>query len=262
MTGWGKEKESGVAELEDVDVDNFIRLCQFAYTGDFTVPKPSVDVTEQSEEADKKLAEALSKVVESDDEYLGFFPRSSKTIKKGRKGKNVTGWGLEDETLEEQQQRLQQGAAQRQQQKFSEQIFCTEFPSTTLARSCEPQTNSSASQNYTPVFVGYASLYALADQYMIESLKSLTLHKLHKTLVDFTLYAERVSDILELVQYTYSNSITHDYGGDQLRSLITEYVVLKIEIIDKSEQFAAVLEEGGPFVRDFWRLYRENHHLS
>jgi hypothetical protein len=256
MTGWAKEKETGTAQLEDVDEDSFIRLCQFAYTGDFAVPKPLVEVTEKSEQAHVVIPEIPASFgfgyQAPPTEWGGFGVPPQSTNAFGSKPFGSGAFGSS------QKSKLRSGAEATRKLAFRTKTFCTEFPSVALARSCEVKPTS-ATNSYMEVLHSYASLYALADRYMIESLKSLTLHKLHKTLVDFPLSETRVNDILELAHYTYSGSSTHDYGGDQLRSLVAEYVVCEIAIIGKTERFLTMLEEGGPFVRDFWRLYREDH---
>ncbi len=54
----------------------------------------------------------------------------------------------------------------------------------------------------------------------IDALKTLSLHKLYRTLVNFALYATRRSDIVELVQYAYSDDHKLDLlnGAEGLRA--------------------------------------------
>ncbi|KAF2135118.1 uncharacterized protein K452DRAFT_213695, partial [Aplosporella prunicola CBS 121167] len=119
-----------------------------------------------------------------------------------------------------------------------------------------PPTNQNARENFTTVLLSHARLYSFADKYGIEALRLLTLHKLHKTLVGFTLYNARISDIIALLRYTYSDEHTLDYDNkvDDLRALVSEYVVCEIETIGRTKAFLDLIEEGGPFVRDWWTL--------
>lgn len=70
-----------------------------------------------------------------------------------------------------------------------------------------------------------------ADKWGIDSLKTLTLFKLHGTLKTFTLYEARCSDIVELLRYTFSTTHTPDLvdGVDGLRSLVMLYTACEVE---------------------------------
>ncbi len=48
--------------------------------------------------------------------------------------------------------------------------------------------NDESEKDFTQVFLKHAHLYVLAEKYKIEHLKKLILHKIHKTLVSFTLH--------------------------------------------------------------------------
>ncbi len=110
------------------------------------------------------------------------------------------------------------------------------------------------------MFLAHARLYVFADKYGIESLKHLSLHKLHKTLITFTLYKARIRDVIELARYAYSDDHTPEYedGVDELRALVSQYITCEIDTIGQSKEFISLLEEGGAFVRDFWVLVRKN----
>jgi len=66
-------------------------------------------------------------------------------------------------------------------------------------------------------------------------------------------------DVIALVRYAYSNDNTPDYDSDivdDLRRLVTQYVGCEFKAFANTEQFCSLLEEGGPFVRDWWSLVR------
>lgn len=106
------------------------------------------------------------------------------------------------------------------------------------------------------MFLAHARLYVFADKYGIEPLESLSLHKLHATLKSFTLYRARVGDILKLVRYAYENG--PGYKSNKLRALVSEYIACEIDTIGGTKRFFALMEEGGLFVRDFWKLVQKN----
>jgi hypothetical protein len=89
---------------------------------------------------------------------------------------------------------------------------------------------------------------------LITLLKALTLDKLHKTLLNFKLYAERVKVIIKLVRYVYSNPDLLDSGDDgtldNLRKLVVDYVICEIDTIRKYNKFTKYVEEGKEFVGD------------
>ena len=139
---------------------------------------------------------------------------------------------------------------------FDIKFTCSTLPRQRIVSSCETIPNSHAKQDYTGVFLAHAGLYVFADKYGIEPLESLSLHKLHITLKSFTLYRARVGDILKLVRYAYENG--PDYEKNKLRTLVSEYVACEIDTIGETKRFLALMEEGGPFVRDFWKLVQKN----
>jgi hypothetical protein len=142
---------------------------------------------------------------------------------------------------------------------FGAKCFCPDgLPRKPILSGCDPVANTSSDQDFTNVFLAHARLYTFAEKYLIEPLKQLTLHKLHKTLVAFDLYESRVGDVLELARYAYSDHTrsarTDEEETDGLRNLVVEYMGYEIDTINKSKQFTDLLEEGGEFVRDFWAI--------
>ena len=61
----------------------------------------------------------------------------------------------------------------------------------------------------------------------VRTLKTLSLHKLHKTLVTFTPYSARLSDVVELVRYTYAHTPDLAHEMDDLRALVMGYLTLR-----------------------------------
>jgi hypothetical protein len=138
---------------------------------------------------------------------------------------------------------------------FDTKFICSTLPRQRIINSCEITPNSHAKQDYTGVFLAHAGLYVFADKYGIEPLESLSLHKLHVTLKSFTLYRARIGDILKLVRYAYEKG--PDYESNKLRALVSEYVACEIDTIGKAKRFLALMEEGGLFVRDLWKLVQK-----
>jgi hypothetical protein len=118
--------------------------------------------------------------------------------------------------------------------------------------------NKSEDENFTPVFLAHARLYAFANMQLATPLIDMALQKLYRTLMDFTLYEDRVNDILDLARYAYYNESIParkpDGTIDPLRLLIIEYMAVNINSLDESTEFAQMMEDGGEFVGDLWGL--------
>jgi hypothetical protein len=138
---------------------------------------------------------------------------------------------------------------------FDTKFICSTLPRQRIINSYEITPNSYTKQDYTGVFLAHARLYVFADKYGIEPLESLSLHKLHITLKSFTLYRARIGDILKLIRYAYENG--PDYESNKLRALVSKYVAYEIDTIRKAKRFLALMEEGGLFIRDFWKLVQK-----
>jgi hypothetical protein len=145
--------------------------------------------------------------------------------------------------------------------KFGRRNYLTDqSPDITLYDKCQPTRNTDVNPDYTPVFLAHARLYTFANMRLIDPLKELALEKLHRTLVSFRLYPERVGDVVELVRYAYDNGPDRTEQGvlNDLRQLVTDYVVVEVETVGTNAEFKALLEEGGEFVGDFWGLVSKN----
>ena len=133
-------------------------------------------------------------------------------------------------------------------------------PKNSILESFIPKSNQTSEDIFAPVFLAHARLYCFAHVRLIKPLEVLVLGKLHKTLMEFKLFSERVGDVLELARYVYSNANTPDrtLDGkiDDLRQLVVEYIACEIDTIGQSKGFTELMEEGVEFVGDFWGLAR------
>jgi len=129
-------------------------------------------------------------------------------------------------------------------------------PKTAMLERFLPTGNSTPEQDFTPIFLAHARLYTFACMRLIDPLKRLALHKLHQTLLKFKLYDRRVGDVVELARYAYDNGEDRKPDGtiEDLRKLVVEYIACEVSTIGKHETFAPLLQEGGEFVVDFWRI--------
>jgi len=255
INGNMNEASTRCAEIENVEVEDFIRFCEYAYSGDFTVPTWKQDETPNTPEskADMKWPDegpaAEEPMVEepppppsgSSDDGWGGVPPENVTKKKKSKTKRLI-FSLREI--------------------FENRTYQVdgENPRSKVQGRLKPYTNDTVDQDFAPVFLAYARLYTFAHFRAIEPLKALTLQKLHSTLKGFKLYHKRVGDIVKLAEYAYT---TEDLPGrgddgtiDSLRQLVVEYIVCEINTIGICKEFVELMEDGGEFVGDFWRIMR------
>jgi hypothetical protein len=245
INGSMKEAFDGRAIFKDIQEDTFIRFCQFAYTGDYTTPDlthiPSIELP-YIMNRDEPVVEPEPVVEEEpavEDEPVpvdgfGGWGSTRKNVKIPKKpSKSI----LLRESLDN-------------------LIYDTDTSRTIFTARCEVRQNSNPTEDYTTVFLGHAQLYAFAENWGIDALKTLALFKLHKTLVSFTLYADRRPDVVELLRYTFSNDHTPDRVGavDDLRSLVMLYTACEVESLVHCPEFLSLIGEGGQLAQNLVQM--------
>ncbi|KAI4936011.1 hypothetical protein J4E85_001339 [Alternaria conjuncta] len=229
--GMRHSQESSV-EYPDMEPDDFARFVEYSYRYDYTAP---------SWVQDDKVAQSDNKegTDHSDEDPYPISSRSPGGAKGAKKmaGANST------------TQPLRQSFSQRE-------YLMSQEPKTIMLERFLPPENSAPEQDFTPIFLAHARLYTFACMRLIDPLKRLALHKLHQTLLKFKLYDRRVGDVVELARYAYDNGEDRKPDGtiEDLRKLVVEYIACEVSTIGKHEAFAPLLQEGGEFVVDFWRI--------
>jgi hypothetical protein len=175
INGGMKESEEGSAKLADVQFDDFMRFCEYAYRGDYTAPLPT------------------------DDETVGI-----------------------DISIE---------------------------------------------------LLAHARLYCFAGIRLIEPLRVLAFEKLDKNLClnDEVFDCRHITSsyinrYLGLARYVYSDASnlperTSFENIDELRDRVVENILNNIEEIDETDEFKALMKEGGEFVWDFWVAVKVAHDI-
>jgi hypothetical protein len=144
-------------------------------------------------------------------------------------------------------------------------VFLDDFQSLTFPllvprnnhdKTCEPAEQFDPDQSYTEAFLNHTSLYILGDLQLIDSLKALTLFKLHKTLCVFQLDDGNAEDIIALARYAYSEEGgggALDKGIGSLRSLVCQYMATDAVVLSFNDEFMGLLGNGGQLVKDFFK---------
>jgi hypothetical protein len=265
MTGEMIEAKLGHVHWEDIDEDTFCRFCEFAYFKDYTPPSALV-IPRNSLLADGQEDNTLFVPPKRLKQKLPGRPAIAKNAKWYEEIEEPTPTPDEPApTLEEEATKvlslsLADLKTNPRQASRRDSRDCDLSGDDYPAPACQskhksrfkPKANNDVYENFSPVFLGHARLYILADKYLVHSLKQLVLHKLYKTLEHFTIFEDRVTDITELVTFVYEKTPDLGNGMDSLRRLVIRYVAAMHTGISGTDSFRTLLGEGGNLVIDLW----------
>lgn len=241
-----REALEGVVAWPDVTVDTFLRFASFIYTEGYEEPRPVPGPVDSN---GKKIYENISRSstepriadCEEFPEILAHVPTnlpysvsSYLKAKERRDGLSIFG-------DERPQQTTQTTAKCRAMMAFRAISFSIDSDPKN-----NPRPNKTASEPYAPVFRGHVRLYELAEKYDIDSLRRLSLHRLRRTLMEFTVFDENVPDLICLVEEIYEYTVQ----GSSARVMISEYVSFFIEHIRDRRDFRDLLKHVNDFAHD------------
>ncbi|KAF3480422.1 uncharacterized protein GIQ15_05769 [Arthroderma uncinatum] len=237
------EAHSKIVDWPDVDEDTFVRFCEFCYRDDYSPPSCAWDISTDEKEEPPQEARATSNE-EAPLSIYKYFDEPDAELSPSpfpRKGKNGKKAPSEPQDL------------------LSDSDYSPPEHLTHSTQQFKPFSNVCEDQDFTPVLLGHAQLYVIADKYCIQPLKDLVLYKLYTTLKGFTIFPRRVGDIIALIRFTYDdgNTCGQMKETDPLRKLVTRYVVTKMEILAMEAAFLELLQDGGDFVTAFWKVVWE-----
>lgn len=245
VNGPMKEAAEKTTRFADLEVCDFERVCEFAYSGDYTDPETAAFA---EEELDIKndffhCSESIaSRESSSEDTWIiySFLATSSPPLAL----------------------------------KFEPHTNCNELPSglSPLDRDANGWSPSKDhgndddddhathhwKQNITNIILGHARLYAFAGKYLINDLKFLALHKLHKFLADLTIYAKAREAIIELIQFVYDDENVGDRGPDTeladmdgLREMVLRFIMLHRHAFCRFPGHRDVLRQESEYAMDY-----------
>ncbi|KAJ5196671.1 hypothetical protein N7449_007150 [Penicillium cf. viridicatum] len=252
------EAKTRHVDWSEVDVDTFARLCEFAYLRNYTPPTFRL-VDGRSPMEATKLAKAKNKRKKRRsnayyDEPIPVDAAEAEPVPMAEPEPEPEPMPEPAPDLEPEVPHTERSIWTGQlRDAFTGSLVIPSTQSDNVDYNFTPPENTGSWEDFTPVFVQQARLYVLADKYGIESLRQLVLSKLYQTLKSFKLYDTGVTGIIEFVRFVYLNT-PPNYGNqiDAMRNLVTRYVVSVLGQIGESECFQDLLEDGGPFVSDFW----------
>ena len=242
MRGKMSESASRVVTWIDVDQETFVRFAQFAYTGDYSVPKMIVNGQFHQQKQCEKPKEVKNE--------LWSVPEPPPF---------ESSWGKKDKKKSKSAQ-FSFGETSRSAQTTDSTIFDKSHvyslrqPRSKFADSCDPEIiDGPEENNITEALLSHTMLYILAEKWGIDSLKMLTLFKLHQTLSMLVIDSPKVPHIMELVRHGYAGTPDLETGIDDLRDLLCQYVAANVKVMSEHEDFLASIQDGGTFVRDLWK---------
>jgi hypothetical protein len=256
-------KTSRVDWSEVVDVDTFARLCEFAYFKDYTPPSSRLVEDRSPPEAKKPSKKKKKYKSRHSTVNLDAEPAPEAAPEAAPEPEPEPEDWPEPEPSEppppddpEIMYKERSVDTEQLQDTFARNLVLSGPGSEPSDRSFAPPKIAGSWEDFHPVFLGQAKLYAIADKYDIEALRQLVLQKLYQTLSTFKLYDTGVGSIIEFVRFVYLNT-PPNHGGqfDALRNLATRYVISVLGQIGEKQCFHELLQDGGPFLADFWRIF-------
>jgi hypothetical protein len=256
-------------EYPDMDPDDFARFVEYAYRCDYTEPSWILDLTTtENNNTDRttnscEVAPPADAPIESEhftyDLSVEAEAEEPEEPEEPEPEPEYAYWGLSKAQIKAKKLRIAETAevTRSLRQSFNEREYLTSHePKTKMLNDFLPEEHTTRTQDFTPVFLAHARLYTFACMRLIDPLKRLTLHKLHQSLLRFKFYERRVGDVVELARYAYEHGEDRKSDGtiEDLRKLVVEYIACEVSNIGKDEAFASLLQEGGEFVVDFWRI--------
>lgn len=113
-------------------------------------------------------------------------------------------------------------------------------------------------KNHNVPLLDHAKLYVFADQYMVEDLRDISIHKLHRNLTEIDIAKKTIQELINLVAFSYegtsSNGDIQKGSADRLRSLVMAFVVDRKEELMAHADFREMIGSGGPQTADFFGL--------
>ena len=234
INGHLSEAQQGFAILEDVDEGTFVRFIRWAYSKDYPAPEHTLVESSNDTSAQRPTTET-SNAGSFDDIGWGSW-----TTTKGKKKKNTGHSSSSKGSLRE--------------------SFIIQYDLLSLGRSVDPsfpgpRSNRAPEEDYTEVFLAHARMYVFAEKYDIQPLRTLALLKLHHTLSIFTLFPERVGDIMTLLKYVYMNTAEAVDGNEDIRTMLAHYIGCEMETLTKDGEIKDLMLDNGDMLGDFLKMF-------
>jgi hypothetical protein len=267
LYGPRNEDERSCAALPHVERETFEMFCEFAYFGNFHPPKyteakarpdslHSLRVKAQTPDEGCDVSSGHGSSTEEGELVvkidLGLPPVAAKKLDR-QVVKPQTPVCIYDDGDEEPFEGRRGPLLYR---KFDHLDFDAPKSRNMSVQQCMARANESAAEDYTPVFLGLAKLYVFADEWGVSRLKTLALSKLYMTLEFFSVYNERIRDVLSLARFAYDEENTPDVidDPDDLRAVVAHFMANNFKKLAESDRLFATFQGSGAMMRDVMGL--------
>ena len=234
-----------VSEIEDVEWEVFVGLVEFAYTGDYwgSLPRARKDTDDNDNDQTKEVEAEQPKIARSYDEEFGTgepaaeeaadWPSHDRIKKKDKRVRSSTcGWcGNRSEKVTVFQDEPMGLLLWQQFKNLSDTLA----PSTKSAEVAIDKDSMSATLLY------HAKLCVLADRNLIPSLRDKCLANLYQNLAGLDLNVLPVSDVLDLVDFVYTEEGVQ--GVPKLKDIVLSYIAAKLGICRQDERLKSIMEK-------------------
>ena len=274
------EAQNGFATLEDIDEGTFVRFIEWAHKGYYTAGEFTIAVEEGPDPAglgtdddhgpksDKApILEELDQPSPSGQIYLDEYGEPVLAAAAAAEPPVVNdewdSWRGDMNSLKKGKSKTKMMfgsiSPPRRQHPLAREDLRQNFISrkSVIRKSAigisSPRRNQDSAEIYSDIFLSHARLYVFAEKYDIQPLKMLALDELHLTLAHFNLYVERTGDIIDLLQFIYANTGESRGGVEDLRTLMTQYVVYEMDMLMKDKCFRDIMLDRD-FFDDFLKM--------
>lgn len=251
-----KTKEK-CALLKDVDENTFIRFSQYAYIEDYITANldilldffmiVSTHLVSNETFIDDDDQEAFSLSSSSALNYAQSKSESESKLestrdlslfdifkKNKKKEKTQSKWA---DKLEDIVSRAEESAAVASWSKKFETWDKFKSQAYVISKlAFQPWNNRKSCEDYTEIFLCHARLYVFADEYDVDSLRDLSLHRLQRTLIEFILNDKWAENIVNLLRYNYSNTTDCSESVDDLRLLVDDALCQIVKTLFSSSE--------------------------
>ena len=237
INGHLSEAQQGFAILEDVDEGTFVRFIRWVYSKDYPAPEHTMVESSNVTSAQRPTNETSDDACTFDDDFVwrSWSPKEEK-----KKKKNIGHRSPSKGSLRE--------------------SFIIQYDLLSSGHSVDPSIpgprgNKAPEEDYTEVFLGHARMYVFAEKYDIQPLKMLAQLKLHHTLSIFTLFPERIGDIMTLLKYVYANTAEAVDGNGDIRPMLAHYIGCEMEMLAKDGEIKDLMLDNGDMLGDFLEMF-------
>lgn len=256
--------------LDDIEEHTFIRFCQYAYCGDYTVPALDT-IADPSRESVQSFDRSASNCSDPGNNKAAI---GEKELSKGEVEQSTTLPRIAEDLKSHCLKSVENTSLLAYLRRRCRQVFSREptratppliryihvSPDSRLARlrlefqrtsraldaSFKPPRNTHPQQSMAEILMSHARLYVFADRYDCLPLRKLVLNRLKLTLAAFMVFQERVGDFLSVVRYVYDN--TPD--KDESHTLLVEFGVCVVPIIVEHPQWRSFADTMPEYVKE------------